>query len=51
LRIAGGEERKIPREQIVEVRSSKLSLMPEDLEKALSLQDMADLIKYLRQIQ
>jgi hypothetical protein len=31
-----------------EMRASSVSLMPEDLEKSLSKQDLADVIAYLR---
>ena len=36
------------REQIGEIRASSVSLMPEDLEKQMSRQDLADVIAYLR---
>jgi putative heme-binding domain-containing protein len=38
----------ILRSNIVEMRASSVSLMPEDLEKSLSKQDLADVIAYLR---
>ncbi len=38
----------ILRSNIVEIRASSVSLMPEDLEKSLSKQDLADVIAYLR---
>ena len=40
----------IPREQIERVASTGVSLMPEGLEKGLSLQDLADLIAFVRSI-
>jgi putative membrane-bound dehydrogenase-like protein len=40
----------IPREQIETIQSSGLSLMPEGLEKGLSVQDFADLIAFVRSI-
>ena len=38
----------ILRSNIVEIRASSVSIMPEDLEKSLSRQDLADVIAYLR---
>ena len=38
----------ILRSNIVEMRASAVSLMPEDLEQSLSKQDLADVIAYLR---
>jgi len=38
----------ILRSNIVEMRASSVSLMPEDLEKSLSKQELADVIAYLR---
>ena len=38
----------ILRSNIVEMRASSVSLMPEDLEQSLSKQDLADVIAYLR---
>jgi putative membrane-bound dehydrogenase-like protein len=38
----------ILRSNIVEMRASSVSLMPEDLEKSLTKQDLADVIAYLR---
>jgi putative membrane-bound dehydrogenase-like protein len=40
----------IPREQIEQVKSTGLSLMPEGLEKGLSVQEFADLIAFVRTI-
>ena len=36
------------RQNVTEIRASSVSLMPEDLEKSLSKQDLADIIAYLR---
>ena len=49
LRRAEGVEETLLRSEIVQVRSTGQSLMPEGLEQGLSLQDMADLIAFLRQ--
>jgi hypothetical protein len=38
----------ILRSNIAEMRASSISLMPEDLEKSLSHQDLANVIAYLR---
>jgi putative membrane-bound dehydrogenase-like protein len=48
LRRALGEEESIPRHQIDTMESSGLSLMPQELEKNMTRQDMADLIAYLK---
>ncbi|MEW6305810.1 MAG: PVC-type heme-binding CxxCH protein [Verrucomicrobiota bacterium] len=47
LRMAGGAEETVLRNQISTLRSSGLSLMPEGFESALKPQDMADLMAYL----
>jgi putative heme-binding domain-containing protein len=47
LRRAEGVSESILRADIDELRSSGLSLMPEGLEKQLSVEDVADLIAYL----
>ena len=46
----GSEERNhtVLRKNLVSVRSSNISLMPEGLENSLSKQDIADIIAYLR---
>ena len=36
------------RQNVSEIRASSVSLMPEELEKSLSKQDLADVIAYLR---
>ncbi len=48
LRKAEGVEETILRSQVAEVRSSGRSLMPEGVEQTLSVQDMADLLTFLR---
>ncbi|MFO0801588.1 MAG: PVC-type heme-binding CxxCH protein [Gemmataceae bacterium] len=48
LRRADGAEDTILRKDVESLRSTKLSLMPEELEKKLSKQDVADLLAYLR---
>jgi putative heme-binding domain-containing protein len=48
LRRALGEEESIARDQIVSMESSGLSLMPQELEKNMTRQDMADLVAYLK---
>ncbi|HKS35850.1 MAG TPA: neutral/alkaline non-lysosomal ceramidase N-terminal domain-containing protein [Verrucomicrobiae bacterium] len=45
----GGVEEQIIRGDIVEIRASNLSLMPEGLEQGISAQQMADLIAYAKQ--
>jgi putative membrane-bound dehydrogenase-like protein len=49
LREAGGNTITVPRRSIESLRSSGLSLMPEELESVLSHEEMADLIAYLQQ--
>jgi putative heme-binding domain-containing protein len=49
LRRAEGIEDTLLRSEIEEIRSTGLSLMPEGLEQSISLQEMADLIAFLRQ--
>ncbi len=48
LRLAGGVEQVFLKRELTELRASKLSLMPEGLENALTPQDLADLIAALR---
>ena len=47
LRDSSGREHKLPRASIKARRNSALSLMPEGLQAALSLDDFADLVAYL----
>ena len=49
LRSQGGVEEVLLRNDITEMKSSGLSLMPEGLEKAFKPEDMADLLAFLRQ--
>ena len=49
LRRAEGLEETLLRSEIEELRSTGQSLMPEGLEQTISLQEMADLIAFLRQ--
>ncbi len=50
LTLRGGSEEDVTvaRANIVEIRSSTISLMPEDLEKSMNKQALADVITYLR---
>ncbi|MBL9134315.1 MAG: HEAT repeat domain-containing protein [Verrucomicrobiales bacterium] len=48
LRMAQGQEEILPRQHILRLSASRLSLMPQELEKSLALQDLADLLAYLR---
>jgi putative heme-binding domain-containing protein len=48
LRQAAGLEETIPRERIKRLTASKFSLMPPGLEQAMSRQELADLLAYLR---
>ena len=50
ITLRGGAEEDITilRKNVAEVRASSISLMPEDLEKSMAKQDLADVIAYLR---
>jgi putative heme-binding domain-containing protein len=48
LRRALGEEDVIPRSQIVSLRATRSSLMPSELEKTMTRQELADLLSFLR---
>jgi putative heme-binding domain-containing protein len=48
LRRALGEEDIVPRANIASIASTGLSLMPQELEKNISRQEMADLLGYLK---
>lgn len=50
LRRRDGEEDLILRANIAEIRPSTVSMMPEELEQDLSMQDMADLLEYLQSL-
>jgi hypothetical protein len=48
LRQAEGKTETLSRTDIESIQSTGLSLMPEGLERDLSLQDMADLIAFIK---
>lgn len=48
LRLAQGIDQRIPRSEIASMQTSRLSLMPQELEKTMSRQDLADLISFLK---
>ena len=48
LRREGGEEDLISRDQIKQMYASELSSMPEDLDKQINVDQMADLIRYIK---
>jgi hypothetical protein len=47
LKIQGGKIETIARSQIDEMKTSDLSLMPEDMEKQFNPQEIADLFAFL----
>jgi len=47
LKVQGGKLETFPRTQIEEFKTSELSLMPEDLEKTLKPEEIADLFAFL----
>ena len=47
LKLQGGKTETIPRGQVDELKVSPLSLMPEDLDKQLKPQELADLFAYI----
>jgi putative membrane-bound dehydrogenase-like protein len=47
LKIQGGKTETIPRPDVEELKSSDVSLMPEDVEKQLAPQEIADLFAFL----
>ena len=47
LKVQGGKVESIPRNQIEELKTSVLSLMPEEVEKQFSTQELADLFAFL----
>ncbi len=47
LKVQGGELKTIPRGSIDELSVSKVSLMPEGLERQMQPQEIADLFAYL----
>jgi putative heme-binding domain-containing protein len=48
LRMAQGMEENVARAQIARLSAGRLSLMPQELEKTMSPQAMADLLAYLK---
>lgn len=48
LRMGQGVEESIARAQIVRLTASRLSLMPQELEKTMTAQELADLLAYLK---
>ena len=50
LRRAKGEEDTILRSSLTNLRSLSLSAMPEDLDKSISIEGMADLLAYLKSL-
>jgi putative heme-binding domain-containing protein len=47
IRLQGGQEETIPADQIDQRKTSEISLMPEDVEKQLTPQEIADLFAFL----
>jgi hypothetical protein len=47
LKVQGGKQEVVPRSEIEEMKTSELSLMPEDLEKTLKAQEIADLFAFI----
>jgi putative heme-binding domain-containing protein len=47
LKIQGGKLETIPRDQVEQVKTAEVSLMPEEVEKQLSPQEIADLFAFL----
>ncbi len=48
MKLADGTTRTILRKEVASLRSSNLSLMPDGLENGINLQEMADLIAFLK---
>ena len=48
LRMGQGVEENIARSQILRLTASRLSLMPQEMEKAMTAQELADLLAYLK---
>jgi putative membrane-bound dehydrogenase-like protein len=48
LRMSQGVEQQVPRSDIESMRTSRLSLMPQELEKAMTKQELADLLAFLK---
>jgi putative membrane-bound dehydrogenase-like protein len=51
LKRAEGQSDIVPRSAIEEIRATGASIMPEGLEKDLSTQDLADLLRYIRTLE
>jgi putative membrane-bound dehydrogenase-like protein len=47
LKVQGGKQEVVPRGEIDEMKTSELSLMPEDLEKTLKSSEIADLFAFI----
>jgi len=47
LKVQGGKQEIVPRGEIDEMKTSELSLMPEDVEKTLKPQEIADLFAFI----
>ena len=47
LKIQGGKLETIPRDQVEQVKTAEVSLMPDEIEKQLSPQEIADLFAFL----
>src|SRR5262249_40063511 len=47
LKVQGGKQEVVPRSEIDEMKTSELSLMPEDLEKTLKPDEIADLFAFI----
>jgi putative heme-binding domain-containing protein len=47
LKVQGGKQETIPRAEVEEMKTSALSLMPEDLEKQLKPEELVDLFAYI----
>jgi putative heme-binding domain-containing protein len=48
LRMAQGIEQKIPRSDIAKMTTSRLSLMPQEIEKGMTKQELADMLAFLK---
>lgn len=48
LNMAEGKQQTIPRDEIEELKISDVSLMPEGVEKDVTVQQMADLLEFLK---
>jgi hypothetical protein len=46
--MAQGVDQQIPRSNIASMTTSRLSLMPPELEKAMTKQELADLLSFLK---